>query len=165
MTGHRPRLIALGLGAILATTAIIGVTAPSASALLCGYPPKACPSGSLNPSNAATVAPGILLLAQSNASSAPRVPGTNARTSWPIEVSTDEPFRTQVRGLSPKSPYLMFIVMSDGKRAAIGATRTSPTGRADLPAMRLSRPGTTTVILRDSTGREYQVNITSEQPS
>jgi len=81
-----------------------------------------------------------------------------------MDVFTDEPFRAQARGLSANSPYLMFIVMSDGKRAPIGVTRTSSTGRADLPAMRLSRPGETTVILRDSDGREFKLKFDSHLP-
>ena len=165
MTGHRPRLMALALGTLVTVGALVGITAPSASALLCGYPPKACPSGSLNPATEATVAPGILLLARADATSAPKVPSVNARLSWPIDVFTDEPFRAQARGLIANSPYLMFIVMSDGKRAPIGVTRTSSRGRADLPAMRLSRPGETTVILRDVDGREFTLKFESQSPN
>ena len=164
MTGHRHRLITLGIGTLVTVGALVGITAPSASALLCGYPPKACPSGSLNPATEATVAPGILLVARTDATSAVRLPSVNARLSWPMDVFTDEPFRAQARGLSANSPYLMFIVMSDGKRAPIGVTRTSSTGRADLPAMRLSRPGETTVILRDSDGREFKLKFDSHLP-
>ena len=134
MTGHRHRLITLGIGTLVTVGALVGITAPSASALLCGYPAKACPSGSLNPATEATVAPGILLVARADATSAVRLPSVNARLSWPMDVFTDEPFRAQARGLSANSPYLMFIVMSDGKRAPIGVTRASSTGRADLPA-------------------------------
>jgi hypothetical protein len=165
MTGHWHRLITLGIGTIVTVGALVGITAPSASALLCGYPPKACPSGSLNPATEATVAPGILLVARADATSAQRLPSVNAHFSlWPIDVFTDEPFRAQARGLSANSPYLMFIVMSDGKRAPIGVTRASSTGRADLPAIRLSRPGATTVILRDVDGHEFTLKFASHLP-
>ena len=160
MAGRRQRSVALGLGAALLMTALAGVAAPSASALLCGYPPKACQKGKTNPVNDATVAPGIMLLGRDQASRV-RVTTeadtvTSAAKSYrnAEEISPRRPLRAAVTTLPPNSTVLVFITMKDGKLAPIGVVATNRRGEAILPAVRFSRPGMQTIVVRTQAGVE-----------
>jgi hypothetical protein len=155
-----------GLTALGACAALLVAGAPSASALLCGYPPKACPAGQTNPTNATTVAPGILLLANSEVSLAPRtypvrvsVLDRNPKLASDVKVSTAEPFRGSLRRLPSNSSAIVSIVMNDGKLAPIGVIKTDSHGYATLPAVRLSQPRPTTFVITLQDGDKRYVNF------
>ena len=166
MTSRRLASCLAGIAAAGAVASLLVATAPGAAALLCGYPPKACPAGQTNPTNATTVAPGILLLANSNAILAPRTYPVrvslwdrNPKLASDVRVSTAEPFRGSLRRLPSNSSAIVSIVMSDGKLAPIGVVRTDERGNATLPAVRLSQPRPTTFVITLQDGDKRYVNF------
>jgi hypothetical protein len=141
-----------GLAGVAVTASLVLVAAPSASALLCGYPPKACPKGQTNPTKEATVAPGILLLSNEDAMDTPKLTYSARPSLFPLDapvvsVPTSDGFRGLVRNLPRDKTVIVSILMQDGKFATIGIVRADSDGYAYLPAVRLSRPEPTTFMI------------------
>ena len=155
-----------GLAGVAVTASLVLVAAPSASALLCGYPPKACPTGQVNPKTAATVAPGILLVSNSEATGAENtrrvVMGrrdASPMTASHVDVTTSDSFRGKLGGLAANQTVLVSILMKDGSAAAIGIVRTDRYGRTTLPAVRLSRPAPTTFLITLQNGDKRYITF------
>lgn len=154
-----------GLAAVAVSAGLVLAAAPSASALLCGYPPKACPAGQVNPSTDTTVAPGILLVSNTEGQTAVRK--RTRLTHWDdspadarqVMVYTSETFRGDVSGLGRSSSVIVSILMKDGSAAPIGIVRTDRYGRAVLPAVRLSRPVPTTFMIVLQNGEKRYVTF------
>ena len=121
---------------------------------LCGYPLKKCPPGEHNPAQAVGLAPGFLLASQEDAT---KYEGNQyvlgpPWASGPTVVSTQSRFTAGFSVDSRNSLVLVSIVLPSGRSVPIGIVRTNTGGNGQLPTLRFSRPGITTVKLREQNG-------------
>ena len=164
----RALVAATSAASLLMGCAIAGATAATAAAptLLCGYPPSQhCESGQTNPDTAQTVAPGILLAAQSAVASA-KLPLEVVPWSSPLDIIDVCTTDTSVfRGLFlPKNSSVLVSIRLHGKDAPIGFVSTDARGTATLPALRFSRPYGYLIKLVLQDGREMFFVVKSWLP-
>lgn len=148
------------------------VAAPSANAILCGYPPVECPAGDTNPPEeqrvgatpAARAQAGMALPSQEEAAAVPPTappapPSVNAIGEAPrIEANRGDVVRLRTQAEAGLT-YRVLVKRNAGPYNFIAVIQANADGRVVLPAVRFDRIGTYTFALQGSDGETLYVRV------
>lgn len=166
----RKTLAGLAAGAMLVTGMVL--SAPSASALLCGYPPVECPVGDTNPPEeqpigatpAARAQAGMTLPSQEVAAETPPTrppapPAQNAIGESPrVQANRGDVVRLRPE-VEASTTYRVLVKRNSGPYNFIGVVTSSANGNIVLPAVQFDRAGTYTFALQDGAGNTLYVRV------